>query len=152
FLEHRVAPLLLAARPDAKQWLAVFDGLAVLHEDANDFAASVGFNLVHQLHGFDDAESLAGIHDLAELYKGLGAGAWRLIVSAHDRGFHDVQVLRRSPYLCRSGSWGRSFGHCRSRCICGRDWLANSETHRRRTGTGRRLLQPNPDVSSRVFE
>src|SRR5258706_324707 len=44
---------------DDEQGLAVFDGLAVLHQDCLDHARGVGLDLVHQLHRFDDADSLA---------------------------------------------------------------------------------------------
>jgi hypothetical protein len=55
--------------------LAVFHGLAVLHQDGLDDAGSVGLDLVHQLHGFDDAQRVAGGDGLADFDERLAAGA-----------------------------------------------------------------------------
>src|ERR1700730_11300751 len=52
--------LLLPARTDAEQRLPVLHRLSVFDEDAQDFAADIGFNLVHKLHGFHDAQGLTG--------------------------------------------------------------------------------------------
>src|SRR5512136_3012573 len=47
FLEHGLGrPLFLPARTDAEKGLAIFDGLAIFREDADDFATLVGFNFV----------------------------------------------------------------------------------------------------------
>src|SRR5690606_2382329 len=45
---------------DHKERLAELDGIAVLDEDADDLAGDLRFDLVHHLHGFDDAERVAG--------------------------------------------------------------------------------------------
>src|SRR5574338_459844 len=45
-----------------EQAVAVLDRLAVLAEDLDDGAGDVGLDLVHELHGLDDAERLAGLH------------------------------------------------------------------------------------------
>src|SRR5436305_1848001 len=50
--------LLLPARTDAEQRLAIFHGLAILREYAQHFAAHVGFDFVHQLHRFHDTKRL----------------------------------------------------------------------------------------------
>src|SRR5713226_3969666 len=48
FLEHGLRrPLFLPARTDAEERLAIFDGLAILSEDADDLATLVGFDFVH---------------------------------------------------------------------------------------------------------
>src|SRR3954471_22045563 len=43
---------------DAEQWLAVLDVLAVLDQDVEQLAVDVRLDLVHQLHGLDDADHL----------------------------------------------------------------------------------------------
>src|SRR3990167_658314 len=55
---------------DEEQGLAVLDRLAVLDQDRLDDARGVGFDLVHQLHRFDDADGLALLHRLADLDEG----------------------------------------------------------------------------------
>src|SRR5215475_13456988 len=52
FLNIEGRRLLLAARPDSKQRLPVLHGLPVLRENSQHLSAHVGFNLVHQFHGF----------------------------------------------------------------------------------------------------
>src|SRR6266849_9283305 len=59
--------LFLAARTNAKERLAIFHRLAVLHEDAQHFATDVRFDFVHELHGFHDAQRLPGFHIRADL-------------------------------------------------------------------------------------
>src|ERR1043166_7405641 len=41
---------------DSKEGLPVLDGLAILDVDLDNFASRFGLNLVHQLHGFNDAD------------------------------------------------------------------------------------------------
>src|SRR5713226_3307704 len=57
--------LFLSRWADGEQRLAVFHRLAVLHEDAHHVPAHFAFDLVHQLHGFDDAEHLAHLDGIA---------------------------------------------------------------------------------------
>ena len=45
-------------RPDGEERLAVFDGLTVGDETLDDLTGRVGLDLVHQLHGLDDADDL----------------------------------------------------------------------------------------------
>src|SRR5579871_1046092 len=61
--------LLLPARTDAEERLAVFDRLAVFGEDAQHFAARVGFDFVHEFHRFHDAKRLAGLDKAADFYE-----------------------------------------------------------------------------------
>src|SRR5690348_13134233 len=49
----------MMSRRDLEQRLAVLDGSAVLDEDSDDRARSIGLDLVHELHRLDDAQHLA---------------------------------------------------------------------------------------------
>src|SRR5215470_17430270 len=51
-----------ARSADYDQRLTVFNRLAVLDQDRLHHASAVGFDLVHQLHGLDDAERIADLH------------------------------------------------------------------------------------------
>src|SRR5689334_23952957 len=62
------------ASTDHEEGLAVLHRLAVFDEDRLDAAGRVGLDLVHELHGLDDAQRVAGIHRIADLDEGLGAG------------------------------------------------------------------------------
>ena len=44
--------------PQSEERLAIFDRLSVRDQALDDLACCVRFDLVHQLHGFDDAEHL----------------------------------------------------------------------------------------------
>src|SRR5215207_9907075 len=46
---------------DHEQRLAELDRIAVLDEHGNDATALVGFDLVHHLHGLDDAKHITGL-------------------------------------------------------------------------------------------
>src|SRR5580704_12863448 len=70
--------------PDAKEGFSVFHRLAVLNELALDDARNVGFNLVHQLHGFDNAENLAGSDVLADAHEGRRVGRGGFVKSPYD--------------------------------------------------------------------
>src|ERR1700747_3390666 len=86
--------LLLAARTDSEQWLTVFHWLPILNKNPQHFPAAVGLNLVHQLHGFDNAQSFPVFHISTNFHKRLRAGAGRTIESANDGWLHGVQVFR----------------------------------------------------------
>src|ERR1700722_4320624 len=51
---------------DGKKWLPEFDGLPVGDEAADDLAGRVGFDFIHQLHGFDDADDLPFVDAIAD--------------------------------------------------------------------------------------
>src|SRR5271154_5846884 len=52
---------------DDEQRLAEFDRLAVLGEDCRDAPRLVGLDLIHHLHGLDDAKDLANLDFGADL-------------------------------------------------------------------------------------
>jgi hypothetical protein len=52
-------------QPDGEEGLPKLDGLTIGNEAFYDFAGSIGFDLVHQLHGFDDADDLAFFNVIA---------------------------------------------------------------------------------------
>src|SRR5271155_4948271 len=71
--------------------LAVFDRLAALNEALDDLTGGVGLDLVHELHGFDDAENLSVLDLIADFHKGRRARRGRLIEGADDGRLDDVQ-------------------------------------------------------------
>src|ERR1700690_1128818 len=58
---------------DDEQRLAELDGLAVLRQHRRHPAGLVGLDLIHHLHGFDDAEYLSHLDFAADLHEGLRA-------------------------------------------------------------------------------
>ena len=66
--------VLAAGLLDDEQGLAVLDRLAVLDQDLDDGAGELGLDLVHQLHGLDDAEGVTGLDGAADRDEGLGTG------------------------------------------------------------------------------
>src|SRR5689334_4238468 len=56
-----------------EQRLPVLHRLAVLDEDLLDHAVAVGLDLVEELHRFDDADGLAGLHRLPDFDERVGA-------------------------------------------------------------------------------
>src|SRR5580704_12152643 len=70
----------LPAGTDAVKRLPVFHGLSVFDKDANQFAAFVRLDFVHQLHGFDDTERLPGFDMRPDLHKGLCTRTWSLVI------------------------------------------------------------------------
>src|SRR5689334_17458864 len=67
----RSRPLLLA---NAEDWHAVLDGAAVVDEHLRDYPGNLSFDLVHQLHGFNDAQHLPLFHRIAYLHEWRCAG------------------------------------------------------------------------------
>src|SRR6478735_8900932 len=59
---------------DLEQRLAVLDRLSVLDEDLHDRAFDLRLDLVHQLHGLDDAEHLALLDARADVDEGRRVG------------------------------------------------------------------------------
>src|SRR5579863_1412400 len=99
--------------PDAKEGLSVFHRLAVLNELAFDDSSDVGFDLVHQLHGFDNAENFTGSDVLADTHERRRVRRSRFVKSADDGAFR-VEELRIGfgrgsfRFQGRRGGGGRS--------------------------------------------
>jgi len=60
---------------DAEQGMPILDVFRVLHQNLEDLAVEIRFDLVHQLHGFDDAQDLAFAHGWPTSTKGGASGA-----------------------------------------------------------------------------
>src|SRR5580704_19070022 len=88
-----VTPWKDLVQPESEKRLAVFDRLAVGNQALHHFAGAVRFDLVHQLHGFDDAQHLAVFDRVPYLDKGGRTRRGRLVERAHDRRLDDVQFL-----------------------------------------------------------
>src|SRR5512143_4243509 len=72
FLNIAAARGLLAGsgRPDGEERVPVLDRLTVLGVDLDDLARHLGLDLVHELHGLDDAEHLPHLHPVAHVHEG----------------------------------------------------------------------------------
>src|SRR2546430_13944698 len=69
----------------AEQRLAVLDVLAVARQDLDDLAVGLGLDLVHELHGLDDADHLTLAHRVPHLYERRSLGRRRAIEGADER-------------------------------------------------------------------
>src|SRR5579872_4057888 len=100
-----------------EQRLAIFNRLAIAGKLLHDLATRVGFDFVHQLHGFDDAQYLPRLHHVAHFDKRRRPGRGRFVKGAYDRRAHLVHPSFRGRRLCRSGGRGShgSTGHHRCR-------------------------------------
>src|SRR5258706_12740572 len=70
--------------------LAVLHRLPVLGQDRLDDAILVGFDLVQELHGLDDAEGVAGLDRLPDLDEGLRPGGGAAVEGADHWRADDV--------------------------------------------------------------
>src|SRR6266508_3681112 len=109
--------------PYREELLPVLDRLAIQGKDLDDLSFDIRLDLVHELHGLDDAEDLAPGDFLPHFGKGIGLGRGSTVESPHDRRGDDVQTL----LLFRGGQ--RRGGRARRPCRKGR---------RRREGLCRR--------------
>src|SRR4051794_4387685 len=73
FLNMRVSSAGLVLL-DFEQALTELDRGAGLHQALHDRAGDLGLDLVHQLHGLDDAERLARLDCAADVYERLRVG------------------------------------------------------------------------------
>src|SRR5580698_7866916 len=70
------------AGTDREQSLAVFYRASVFHQLGDDCATRLGFNFVHQLHRFDDAQNLAGLDGIADFDKRWSVGRGRIVIGS----------------------------------------------------------------------
>src|ERR1019366_7582744 len=106
-ISPRLAMRIFLNGPDAKEGFSVFDRLTVLDELALDDAGDVGFDLVHELHRFDDAENVAGCDMLADTHERRRFGRGGLVESANDGAFGVEELRARFGGRCvRSQSGG----------------------------------------------
>src|SRR5262249_39594238 len=123
-ISPRLAMRIFLNRTDGKQSLTVLHGLSAYDELTFDYARSLRFDLVHQLHRFDDAEHLPRLYPFVYAHKRWRARRRTLIECAHDGGLHQDQVGVGTALLfllgsfdCRNGGRGRcGRNRCRSRC------------------------------------
>src|SRR5688572_20213844 len=133
-----------------EQPLAVLHRLAVIDVDLDDLAVVFRIDLVHQLHGFDDAEDLPFLHRGTDIDERWGSWLSRPEERADDRRFHDGKI----DFVGGRGLWSRNgFQGRRGRS---RRWLlrlCNRLNHRHRErhrGVRPRLL--DPDLESLALE
>src|SRR3984957_4731767 len=149
-MEHDLGRRLpLPAGTDAEQRLAVFHRLPVFDKDTNQFAAFVGLDFIHKLHGFHDAEGLPRLDMRAYFRKGFGTRARSLVVRSHNRRLDQVQVLGR-PWLRHRGwsALGSPLPFHRAR----NDDLRHGHGTRVHGDARGRLLQTYPQVAPRILE
>src|SRR5581483_8401710 len=70
---------------DQEQRLTVLHRLAVIHQPLHQFAAHIGFDLVHELHGFDDAQDLSHRDLVARFDEWRRARRRRFVEGPHNR-------------------------------------------------------------------
>ena len=89
----------------AEKRLAIFHRVPVFDENPGHFPGHIRLNFVHQLHGFDDAQHLAGFDPLPDCHERLRARTRRGVERAHDRRLHHMKTFFRRPWRsgCRRG-------------------------------------------------
>src|SRR6266850_1318013 len=100
--------LLFPARTNAEEGLSVLYGLSIFGENADHFAGGIRFNLVHELHGFHDAEHLPGFDVRANLHEGIRAWAGGSVEGSYDGRLDHMQILTRSRFGMGRGGGVRS--------------------------------------------
>src|SRR5947199_124001 len=114
---------------DDEQRLAELDWIAVLGHDRGDATGPVGFDLVHHLHGLDDAQHLAHLDFIADLDEGLrargGCGPGRVCTPPRRPTDREAVGTGREPG-CWTGLLGRTEARCSAArraapCWCG--WM-----------------------------
>src|SRR5215207_3550120 len=91
-VEVGAAALASAIRIYPEKDLTELDWLSVLHIDLADDAGYLGFDLVHDLHRLDDADSLSRRHPVAHLDVRLGAWLGSLVKGSDHRGTNLLEV------------------------------------------------------------
>src|SRR5260221_7825708 len=106
-ISPRLATSTFLKGSDAKQSLPVLDRLSVSHQLAGHHAGDFRFDLVHQLHRFDDAEHRPRLHGLSDAHKGRAAGRRAFVERAHNRRLDQHLILGRSRRRTGGGHGGR---------------------------------------------
>jgi hypothetical protein len=99
--------------------LVVLDAAGVLGQNLDDLPRDVGDDLVHELHGLDDAERLPGADGIPHLDVGVLARCGRPVEGPDHGRAHRVQPVHLGRNLGfrdvwdAMGGWGRGgdFGH-----------------------------------------
>ena len=110
---------------DHNERLPELHGLPVLGEHLLYDAALVGFDLVHQLHGFDNAQGIADLYGVADFDERLGARRSRTVERSDHRAL-DLVALGFG-WLDRRGS---------------RDWHRGARRSGHRNGADRIVAAP----------
>ena len=132
---------LFAFRTDREQGFAVFDWVAVLGQDANNFPGDIRLNLIHQLHGFDNAKYLAALDAGANPDKRIRVRRWRSVKRTDNRGLDEVEL-----FLRRFRCTGRRTGdNCRNGAPAGSHWRA-------RWGSRQLFFKADADAAALVLE
>src|ERR1700722_7135651 len=101
-ISPRLAMRIFLNRTDGKQSLPVLYRLAVHHGLVFHNAGGFGLNLIHQLHGFDDAKHLSRLDAFADAHEWLRARRTRFVESAYNGGLDQGEVRVRTGRL---GGW-----------------------------------------------
>ena len=62
---------------DEEQGLAVFNRFCAFHQDFGDTAVYLGFDFIHEFHGFHDAQDLTFLDEILLFDIGIGFGGSR---------------------------------------------------------------------------
>src|ERR1700723_2916876 len=92
---------------DDEQRLAELDGFTVLRQHRRHTAGLVGLDLIHHLHGFNDAQYLADFDFTADLHERLRTRRGGRIVRAHHRRGDRMFVVARRALAGRCRRHGR---------------------------------------------
>src|SRR5437762_3129281 len=87
---------------DDEKRLTVLHGLAAFHQNRLHRARRVGFDLVHELHRFDDADRLPLLYRLSDLDERLGVWGRRAVEGPDHGSLDDMSFLTSSGRLRRS--------------------------------------------------
>src|SRR5690348_4167730 len=90
----------------SEKGLAELDRLCVFHEHLANHAGDLGLDLVHDLHGLDDADDLPARDAAPGLHIGFGPGLMRRIKRPHHRRLDFDQMGRRRRRAAGGGSAG----------------------------------------------
>src|SRR5580693_4710759 len=101
-ISPRLAMRIFLNRTDGKQSLPVLYRLPVHYQLAFHDTRSLGFDLIHELHRFDDAQHLPRLDPFAHTHKRRRTRRSRFVERADNRGFDQNEVRVRAGWL---GGW-----------------------------------------------